>query len=383
MRVPILPLLIVLLASGVVAAQPTLYVSPDVPTTPDGATYLPWEVIEHDPGGAPYSLEFVLLGRPAIDALHKMDAPDNWLFSFDAPTDLGGVLTSFAEPRDVVRYEAGPYSMFFDGDCVTPAVPLGSKLDGVHLLGSDSADLVVSFDVPTTLGATTYLPSQLVRYQRTSGPPCGWTLAGLEADFTFGTYFPASAKITGVGRTGARWILSIDIPVDVGPPGPVTRLPGQIVSTDGTTWSLLDDLQASGTPGWPISSVVDALSCEANPGRIDSVTHQWITMDKDLPSVTINCPASCASGGTRYGLYEGSIASLRTGIYDHAKKSCLESCPGSITFDPANGDRYFLVVPHNGSQEGSYGLDSNLAERPQAVSASARCMAVQNLTPCP
>ena len=119
--------LILMLAVGTVAAQPTVYVSPDVPTTPDGATYLPWEVIKHDPGGAPYSLEFVLLGRPAIDALHKMDAPGNWLFSFDAPTDLGGVLASVAEPRDVIRYEAGPYSVFFDGDCVTPAVPAGKR----------------------------------------------------------------------------------------------------------------------------------------------------------------------------------------------------------------------------------------------------------------
>ena len=186
-----------------------------------------------------------------------------------------------------------------------------------------------------------------------------------------------------MGRVAGRWVLSIDIPVDVGPPGPVTRLPGQIVSTDGTTWGLFDDLQASGTPGWPISSVVDALSCEANPGRVDTAADQFITMDKSLPSVTIHCPASCASGGTSYGLYEGTIPSLRTGMYDHAKQSCVETCPGSITFGPANGDRYYLVVPHNGSEEGSYGLDSDTSERPQAAGLTARCMAVQNLTPCP
>ena len=187
MKARTMSLMILMLAAGTVAAQPTIYVAPDVPTTPDGATYLPWEVVKHDPGGAPYSLELFLTGRPAIDALHKMDAPGNWLFSFDAPTDLGGILASVAEPRDVIRYGAGPYSVFFDGDCVTPAVPLGSKVDAIHLFGSDTGDLVVSFDVPTTLGAMTFLPNQLIRYQRTGGPPCGWTLAGLEADFTFGT----------------------------------------------------------------------------------------------------------------------------------------------------------------------------------------------------
>ena len=70
-------------------------------------------------------------------------------------------------------------------------------------------------------------------------------------------------------------------------------------------------------------------------------------------------------------------------MYDHAKSSCLESCPGSITFDLADGDRYYLVVPHNESEEGSYGLDSDAVERPQATGLAARCMADQNLTPCP
>ena len=200
---------------------------------------------------------------------------------------------------------------------------------------------------------------------------------------TNGTYYPTSARVTGLCRTSDHWVFSIDIPVDVGPPGPITRLPGQLLKTSGWIWGLYDDLRTSGTPGWPVSSIVDALSCEANPGRIDSATHQWITMDKSLPNVTIHCPASCASGGTSYGLYEGTIASLQSGMYNHTKQSCLETCPGSITFGPANGDRYYLVVPHNGSEEGSYGLDSDLAERPQAAEVGHRCAAAQNLTPCP
>jgi len=81
MKTRIVTLLMLLLAAGPLAAQPTVYVSPDVPTTPNGATYLPWEVVKHDPAGVPYSLELFLTGRPAIDALHKMDAPGNWLCS--------------------------------------------------------------------------------------------------------------------------------------------------------------------------------------------------------------------------------------------------------------------------------------------------------------
>ena len=375
--------LILLLALANAWAQPATYVSPNVPATPDGATFLPWEVASHQAGASPDGLARSLPGHPTIDALHKMDKPDNWLFSVDAPSDLAAALAAVAEPRDVIRYDAGTYSLFFDGSCTSPAIALSSSLDAIYLDGTDTGDLIASFNVPTTLGATTYQPNQLVRYQRTGSPPCGWTLTGLEMDLSFGTYFPTSAKVTGADRASGQWFISLDIPTDVGPPGPVTRTPGQIVSTDGTTWTLFEDLQASGTPGWPISSIVDALSCEANPGRIDTAAHQLITMDKGLPSVTINCPGSCSSGGTSYGLYEGTTASLQTGAYNHVKMSCVESCPGSITFSPTLNDTYYLIIPHNGTEEGSYGLDSGFSERPQAATVAGRCMETQNLTPCP
>ena len=53
-----------------VLGQPTIYVSPDVPTDADGADLLPWEVIEHvHLSATPYTLEFSIPGDPAIDAL--------------------------------------------------------------------------------------------------------------------------------------------------------------------------------------------------------------------------------------------------------------------------------------------------------------------------
>ena len=381
MRALVLPLVIVLLATATASADPTIYLSPDVPTTPDDATYLPWEVVEHRVGAATYGLRLALPGHAAIDALHKMDNPGNWLFSVDEPSDLAGALSSPAEPRDVIRLDDGDVSLFFDGSCTSPAVPAGSDVDAVYL--DRGGNLIVGFDVPTTLGAVTVLSSQLVRYLPTGDSPCGWTFVGVEMDFKFGSYFPGSARVTGVGRTAGRWVVSLDIPTDLGPPGPETYTPGHLVSTDGGTWSLFADLQASGMPAWPISSVVNALSCEANPGRIDTASGQFITMDKSLPDVTVHCPASCASGGTSYGLYEGTIASLRAGTYDHVKESCTNSCPGNITVAPGPEDRYYLVVPHNGSEEGSYGLAFPTVERPPAADETARCVVLQTLTSCP
>jgi hypothetical protein len=383
MRRQLLAAVLCMLASPV-AAQP-VYVTPDVPTDPDGpATYRPWDVVRHVPGPGPYSLALVLPGDPAIDALHKMDRPGNWLFSVEAPNDLAGLLGTTAEPRDVVRFDAGALSLFFDGDCVAPPVPLSSNVDALYLDGSDYGDLILSFDVPTALGPPIFPPSSLVRFKRFGPGPCDWTLVGLEIDFAIGgTYFPPSANLTSADRRGPEWIVTFDVPIDVGPPGIVTRTPGEIASSDGITWGLFRDLETSGAPGWPLASEIAALTCEANPGRIDSPTVQ-ILMDKSLPTISILCPGSCSSGGQRYGIYQGTIASLfGAGVYDHAQISCDNVCPGTLTFPAPAASVYYLVVPHNGKTEGSYGVDSAGNERPQAVPAAARCVVPQNLTPCP
>ena len=373
--------LLSLCAVTYVPAGPTIHISPDVPTTPDGVTFPPWSVVERAVGGS-YALEVSFPGQPAIGGLHKLDQPGSWLFSVKAPSDLAGGLSAAAEPRDVVRADAGTYSLFFDGSCASPPVPASSGLNVLYLDGGDGGDLITGFDIPTTLGATTFHPNQLIRYERTGGVPCDWSLVGLEVSFTFGTYYPTTANVTGADRVAGQWILSLDIPTDVGPPGAVTRTPGQIVSTDGTTWGLFDDLRLSGNPGWPISSQVDALSCEANPGRINS-PFQQITMDRNLPDITITCPGSCSSGGASYSVYEGTIGSVQSGIYDHVKMSCTEACPGSISFIPSSGGRYYLVVAQNGKEEGSHGIDSDGQERPQASAVSDRCVEVQTLTECP
>ena len=49
---------------------------------------------------------------------------------------------------------------------------------------------------------------------------------------------------------------------------------------------------------------------------------------------------------------------------------------------PLLAGTYYLVVPHNAKEEGSYGTDSNLIERPRPPLAD-RCASAQNLTDCP
>ncbi len=157
------------------ATAQTLYFSQDIPTDPLGfGNQMPWEVYSHTLGN--YVNELSLPPNASVDAVHRMDRPGNWLFSLAHPSSLGGLLVNVAQGHDVVRYDgpANAYSFFFCGAGVTPAIPRRSDIDAVYLeaaSGGDSGDLIVSFDVPTEIGATVYEPSDLVRYTKV-GPGC-------------------------------------------------------------------------------------------------------------------------------------------------------------------------------------------------------------------
>jgi hypothetical protein len=78
-----------------------------------------------------------------------------------------------------------------------------------------------------------------------------------------------------------------------------------------------------------------------------------------------------------YGIYEGTLGSW----YAHTQIDCSDDGADLVEqIQPAAGDRYFLVVPLGASEEGSYGTDSQSAERP---AGTAPCQAAQNLADCP
>jgi hypothetical protein len=96
-------------------------------------------------------------------------------------------------------------------------------------------------------------------------------------------------------------------------------------------------------------------------GRVDA-----LTVNKAGNSVTLNWGASCSSLDTDYEVYEGTLASLGTGVYDHSSVTC--GTGGTTHSFPSPGGSYYLVVPTDGSIEGSYGKDSSGVERPTGTS---------------
>lgn len=217
--------------------EASFYFSPDVPTVLAGTRYQPSDLVLRNDVGA-YSLVGSLPAGTPIDALFRMDSGD-WLLSVAKPTNLGGVTY---DPRSVIRLSStATFSLFFNG--ATAGIPVRSNVDAAFLVGGDTGDLVVSFDVPTTIAATTYEPADLVRI---SGG-------------TFSLFFDASAaaiplstNVTGAGQRATRTFLTFDVPTRL---GSTTYLPGQVVAWNGSQFS-----NFAVDSGWPINSRLNALS---------------------------------------------------------------------------------------------------------------------------
>ena len=380
-----LTMAVLIALAAVPAAAQTLYISQDIPTNPVAlGNQMPWEVHSHTLGN--YVNELSLPGNPAIDAVHRMDRPGNWLFSLEHPSNLGGTLANVAEGRDVLRYDAPAvsYTVFFCGGAVAGAVDRRSNVDAIYLeaaSGGDSGDLIVSFDVPTEIAGAVYDPADLLRYTRT-GPGCaGWQFAGLVFDASAaGAGIATSDNLIGVDEVpGGSWILVFDVPSDLQPSvGPATYLPGQVARWDpgAGTFDLFDTLTS-----WPLKSEVDALSCQANPGRVPLLVLDKSTMTAG--DITLSWQSSCSQGAETHAIYEGLIGAFTS----HVMKDCFDNLADNteeVTPNPSS--TYYLVVPTTSRDEGSYGSSYQAGvflDRPQAAAAADRCIVAQTLTACP
>jgi len=345
---------VLVVALSAPALAVSYHVSPDVPATLGGATFLPSEVARNDNGA--YASALALPAGAAIDAVYRMGNGD-WLFSLAAPTTLPDGVTY--EPRDVVRYGGGAYALFLDG--ATAGIPPGANIDALFLAAGDPADVVVSFDAPVTLQGTTYEPADLVRLLDNQ-----WSIF-LDASLT-NPPIPLPTNVTGAGEAPSGFlVLTFDVPTTL---GATTYLPGELVQYAGATFSLY-----YADPAWPPSARADALSFLAAPGQVP-VT---MTVDKSTTPgrLWIRWQPGCSWGATDYGIYEGRIGAW----YSHEAIDCSDD-GGDLEEEIAHGpdDHYYLVVPFNGDDEGSYGQDVGGAERPVGAPA---CVATQSIVPCP
>jgi hypothetical protein len=191
--------------------------SPAHPVTLGGVEVEPRDVAAQ--GGGVYSVQLDggAAGIPAgarIDALLRA-ANGNLVLSFDVPVNLGG--TEFSR-SDLVIWQSGVFSLYWDAEAAAAGVPASSNLVGAALTGV--GEIVLTFDVPTTLGGTTYLPGELVRWtgggftSHLADP--SWPASSQLRDFAF---LPAAGSVGATADAEGGPLV-----VDYGPGGDISVL---------------------------------------------------------------------------------------------------------------------------------------------------------------
>ncbi|ANM29597.1 hypothetical protein ABI59_08420 [Acidobacteria bacterium Mor1] len=115
-----------------------------------------------------------------------------------------------------------------------------------------------------------------------------------------------------------------------------------------------------------------------NPGEVENT----LLLHRAGPDIQASWDVSCndaSTPGQTYSIQSGSLASLRSGAYDHSPVDDACSLTSPATFTPFAGDRYYLVVPNSGGSEGGAGVDSGGVSRPQP---DATC-GVRQVAACP
>jgi hypothetical protein len=91
--------------------------------------------------------------------------------------------------------------------------------------------------------------------------------------------------------------------------------------------------------------------------------------------IRLSWEPSCNPADTDYAIYEGLVGSFAS----HLPIECTTGGATEWTITPSGGSHYYLIVPHNGVVERSYGKSSSGAERPAGTPA---CLP-QNVGVCP
>jgi hypothetical protein len=383
----------------------------DLPLAGGTTTVLPWTLARHQTPAAPpdYTLSLVPAGGltlpipTTIDACHLLNGGD-WLFSVEAPMDdPTGVARTFL-PGDIARYDGATYTLFFDGVGVGLAdgvnvdaafIRYQDTIDGPLFFQKDNGNLVLSFDVPTDIAGVTYFPADLVEFSKTFPGPAGWAVVGRYFD-SAAAGIPPSTNVTGADERGGvgtmaphKAIVTFDVPTN-DPAGPgALFLPGDLASVDPVPAApAVDPGPYHRDPAWMAvpagaydswGSRINALCFLASPGQIPCIPPNKLELQRlvaDGSSISLTWSASCSVGAEDYGIHEGSLpASPGAWVYNHDDIDCSDGGGDfTETVTTAAGNTYYLVVPWNANDEGSYGQKSAPplplpAERPASTPA--------------
>jgi hypothetical protein len=346
------------------------YLSTDVPSLLGGTNYTTNQIMRSD--DAVYVLQASLPAGTEIASLHRR-ADGSYLFSPAQPVTLGA--TDF-QPRDLVSYDGTAFAMFLDGSA--EGIPAGARIDALFV-DPVTGNPVLSFDTPVTFGVETFSPSDLVSRTGAGAFALFW-----DADAA-GVPAYANVVGADVNAAGDP-VVSFDVPTNLGGteflPGQLVRWDGVAFGSFlvDPAWPPSAQLRDfSFVPSAPAGRVAD-------DGCLPAAVALTVTRDPVTGDLTLTWDASCLADDSDYEIYESAMMGPTgaQGFYSHASRFCTSGGSLSLMFAPLSVSapaigNYYLVVPRNAVREGSYGRDSNCVERPPG---DGSCEA-QEIAPCP
>ena len=151
---PVLALGLCCCVAAPVGAAASYFLTVDVPSDLGGSTVEPHDLVRYGAGG--YSLVEKLPPGSDVNALLR-DPYGPWYFAPASPVTLG---TVDFQPRDVVIWDGSSTPLFY-GESL--GIPDYARIDGLAVeVTSTTVLFLLSFDVPLTLDGTDYLPADIV-----------------------------------------------------------------------------------------------------------------------------------------------------------------------------------------------------------------------------
>jgi len=262
----------------------------------------------------------------------------------------GGITASFSSPTG---------STFYLGSASSTGWRL-TQFSGNYLIPNTNVTsrnhLVIAFSAPLTSITLTYAT---VEYQDNAETPDLVLLTATSRGVTAGTASTRGAYLGDLFPMGTVTFVT---------PGPsFDKVDVYVpVNANGCTDFLADNVIVQATPAATAGSVPDGASVPGAP----------LTVTKGIGgAIDLYWSPSCLSSDIDFGVYEGMLGDMTS----HVSRVCTTSGTTTATIVPGTGNMYYLVVPHNGSVEGSYGKDGASVERSPSLSA---CFA-QAIGACP
>jgi hypothetical protein len=176
------------------------YFATDVPATLGGEDRPPNQILLGSNGA--YSLAELLPPDVQVGALDRRPTGE-WLFAPADPADLGG---QFYEPRDIVMLKGTTFTMYLSGS--SAGIPERARVDALFFDPIDG-NPVMSFDVPVFLGPAQYTRSDLVKFTPGVGFSLYWDAEAA------GVPLSSNVVGADIDHTG-ELVVTFDVPTSLG-----------------------------------------------------------------------------------------------------------------------------------------------------------------------